>query len=147
MAVVRRGVPFELFFPIPSLSTTSSLHLMRRFSDCEGSTFALGVDVDVDVSSPRSRRVCGNPNPNPGVAEDSRDVSVSVVDASCGVVSGRRDRDILFDSSALLDVGWLDGLRELGLRQNFWRLDLMMRLISSPPLAAGLSRVMNYRTE
>lgn len=102
-------VPFELFFPIPSLSTTSSLHLMRRFSDCEGSTFALGVDVDVDVSSPRSRRVCGNPNP--GVAEDSRDVSVSVVDASWGALPVRRDRDILFEFECFIGcwvVGWFE---------------------------------------
>lgn len=45
-------IPFELFFPIPSLSTTSSLHLIRRAD--EVSSLVL-----VGASSARNLRVVG----------------------------------------------------------------------------------------
>lgn len=93
--------PLELFFPIPSLSTTSSLHRMWRAED------SLGVGVSVSVSAaPRNRRVWGSRNL---VVEDSRDVSV--VDWSWGVVPGWCDRDILLCG---LEGGemWDDALRQ-----------------------------------
>lgn len=77
------GIPLELFFPIPSLSTTSSLHLMRR---TEEGSLALGV------SSPLSRRV-----PVSRTVDESRD---SVVVWSWGVVPGWRVRDMTTDNNS-----------------------------------------------
>lgn len=77
------GIPLEFFFPIPSLSTTSSLHLMRR---TEEFSFALGV------SSPLSRRV-----PVSRTVDESRD---SVVVWSWGVVPGWRVRDMTTDNNS-----------------------------------------------
>ena len=72
-------LPLELFLPIPSLSTTSSLHWMRR--DGDGSAVVSGV------SSARNRRV-----PVSRKVDDSREVSV--VDWE-GRVMGWRVRDMV----------------------------------------------------
>ena len=72
-------IPLELFFPIPSLSTTFSLHRMRR--DGDGSAVVSGV------SSARNRRVAVNRR-----VDDSREVSV--VDWE-GRVVGWRVRDMV----------------------------------------------------
>ncbi len=122
--VCRACVPFELFFPIPSLSTTCSLHRMRRGADADGSgsTLALGVDV----SSPRSRRVRGNPGPGPSrVAEDSRDVSVSVAEYAFGVVPGWRDRDILMVRDERMRICGRD---KLSLELGAWSLEVEAKL-------------------
>lgn len=50
-------IPLDFFLPMPSLSTTSSLHLMRRF---EGSSSLFLEEPTLLLSSPLSLNMRGN---------------------------------------------------------------------------------------
>lgn len=73
--VSRIDLPFELFFPMPSLSTTSSLHLIRRDEE---------VSSAAGASSARSLRVAGK----------GTDCSRDSVVVRREFEAGCRDRDI-----------------------------------------------------